>query len=32
MDGSSGLPNLANQQFANNLVPGQYKISIVPKN
>ncbi len=32
MNGSSGLPNLANQQFANNLEPGQYKINVVPMN
>jgi hypothetical protein len=32
MNGNSGLPNLANQEFANNLVPGQYKISVVPIN
>ncbi len=32
MNGTSGLPNLANQEFANNLVPGQYKISVIPIN
>ena len=32
MDGTNGLPNLANQEFANNLIPGQYKISVVPIN
>ena len=32
MNGNSGLPNLANQEFANNLIPGQYKISVVPIN
>ena len=30
MDGSSNLPNLANQRFSNNLTPGQYRISVAP--
>jgi hypothetical protein len=32
MDGTNGLANLANQEFANNLTPGQYKISVIPIN
>ena len=32
MNGNNGLPDLGDQEFANNLIPGQYKISVVPKN
>ena len=32
MDGTNGLPNISDQSFAFNLVPGQYKISVAPMN
>ena len=32
MDGSNGLSNLSNQEFANNLTPGQYRVTVEPIN